>query len=183
MLPPSLTSRRLRPELMDDPDLEVHRHETALRALEMVNRLSGTVGRIWRTARSLGLAEGRPLRVLDVACGGGDVVVGLRRRARRSGLPLEVDGCDRSPVAVDHALRAAAAASVEARFFRLDALTEPLPTGYDLICCSLFLHHLSRPDALRLLRGLAGTGSAVLIQDLRRTRLGYLLALLALHGL
>jgi len=183
MLPSSLAHRRLQPELMDDPDLDPVRHIVALRALQTVNLLSGTVGRIWREVLELGLAPTRPLRVLDLACGGGDVVVALQRRADRAGLPLEVHGCDLSPVALDHARGAAEEVETRVHFFEHDALSGPLPGGYDLICSSLFLHHLSEADALRLIQELAAAAEAVLIQDLRRTRLGYVLAFLALHGL
>lgn len=183
MLSPALAHRRLQPELMDDPDLEPARHVTALRALETVNLLSGTVGRIWREVLALGLAPDRPLRVLDLACGGGDVVIALQRRADRAGLPLEVHGCDLSPVALGHARGDAEKRGARVEFFEHDAIGGPLPGGYDLICSSLFLHHLTESDALRLLRELARAAGAVLIQDLRRTRFGYFLAYLSLHAL
>src|SRR5439155_9017041 len=49
--------------------------------------------------------------------------------------------------------------------------------GYDVVMCSLFLHHLSDEQAPVLLRAMAdAAGSLVLINDLRRSRLGYTLA-------
>ncbi len=168
---------------MDAPDLERARHVKALRALETVNLLSGTAGRIWREVVSLTRDNPRPLRVLDVACGGGDVAVALQRRADRADLRVEVQGCDRSPVALEHGQRLARDRGVGVHFFEHDALGGALPPDFDLICCSLFLHHLDEPEAVQLLAALAATGAAVLIQDLRRTRLGYLTAWLALHAL
>jgi 2-polyprenyl-3-methyl-5-hydroxy-6-metoxy-1,4-benzoquinol methylase len=168
---------------MDAPDLDPGRHVSALRALETVNLLSGTAGRIWREVVALARDAPGPLRVLDLACGGGDVAVALQRRAHRAGLPVEVHGCDRSEVALEHARDAARARDVTVRFFRHDVLGDALPEGYDLVCCSLFLHHLSRDEALGFLRSLSATGSAVLVQDLRRTRAGYALAYLTLHTL
>jgi SAM-dependent methyltransferase len=183
MTPTDLTRRHLQPELMDAPDLDPARHVVALRALRTVNILSGTTGRMWREATALVSAQQRPLRVLDLACGGGDVAIALQRRADRAGLPVEVHGCDRSPVALEYARGMAEAEGVSVEFFEHDALVGPLPEGYDLICCSLFLHHLSQDEAVALLRALASAARAVLIQDLRRTRVGYALALLALHTL
>lgn len=166
---------------MDDPGLAPDRHVQALRALETVNVLSGTAGRVWRAVRRLTPSAGRALRVLDVACGGGDVVVALARRARRSGLALEVHGCDRSAVALEHARLGAERAGVAARFFVHDALAGPLPGGYDLVTSSLFLHHLTEADAVAFLRRSAAATDALLVQDLRRTRLGWLLAVATLH--
>ena len=148
-----------------------------------MNLLSGTVGRIWREVTALASGQHRPLRVLDLACGGGDVAVALQQRADRVGLPVQVRGCDRSPVALEHARGAAAARGAAVDFFEHDALVGPLPGGYDLICCSLFLHHLSNDEAIRFLKTLASAAPAVLIQDLRRTRIGYALAFLTLHAL
>ena len=64
-------------------------------------------------------------------------------------------------------------------FHQIDATTGALPGGFDLVYSSLFLHHLSDDEAAAFLKRLGGAGRAVLVQDLLRTRLGYLLALVA----
>lgn len=166
---------------MDDPGLDRERHVRALRALERVNLLSGTALRAWREILALGLAPRRPLRVLDVACGGGDVAVSLACRAWKARLPLEMHGCDLSPVALDHARAAAERRGVEVRFFLHDALADPFPPGYDLIASSLFLHHLNDAKAVALLAAKARAAPAVFAQDLRRTRVGWALAVLTLN--
>jgi hypothetical protein len=52
------------------------------------------------------------------------------------------------------------------RFFVLDALGDALPTGYDVVSCSLFLHHLDGSDAVDLLRRMgAAAGRLVLVDD------------------
>lgn len=168
---------------MDDPGLEEARHGRALAALATVNRLSGTAGRVWRAVRTLEPTRGRALRVLDVACGGGDVAVALGRRAARAGLAVEIHGCDRSPVALEHARATARRAGVPVEFFQLDALAAPLPGGYDLACSSLFLHHLTDPQAVGFLADMARAARTVFVQDLRRTRVGWLLALATLNTL
>jgi 2-polyprenyl-3-methyl-5-hydroxy-6-metoxy-1,4-benzoquinol methylase len=119
---------------------------------------------------------GLPLRLLDVACGGGDVMVDVASRAHRAGVTLAVHGCDSSPVALEHARREAERRGVEADFFARDVLAEGLPGGYDLVCSSLFHHHLAREDAVGLLRAMSEAGHRVLVQDLLRGTLGYVLA-------
>ena len=109
--------------------------------------------------------------------GGGDVPIDLAKRARRAGLDVRIEGCDISPVAVAFAARAASEAGVPVRFFPLDALNEPLPEDYDVVMCSLFLHHLAEDEAVRLLRKMADAArSLILVNDLVRSRLGYWLA-------
>lgn len=161
---------------MDEPGLEPERHARALVALARVNRVSLASERVWEDVVRLHRRERRPIRVLDVACGGGDVIRRVSQRARRRGVPVEMHGCDINAVALETA-RGSDGDDAPLRFFELDVRRDGLPSGYDLICSSLFLHHLSREAAVQLLRGMAGaTESSILVQDLRRTRLGYLFA-------
>ena len=110
------------------------------------------------------------MRVLDLACGSGDIVRALARRARRQGIVLDIAGCDVSPRAVQ-----VARAGGSAEFFVSDVLGDGFPGGYDVYLSSLFMHHLRDDNAVELLRRMA-TGRAFLLSDLRRTRIGYLLA-------
>ncbi|MFO0807510.1 MAG: methyltransferase domain-containing protein [Gemmataceae bacterium] len=118
-----------------------------------------------------------PLRVLDVACGAGDVLVRLVRRAAHTGLRLAATGIDRSPVAISLASEHARATNTEVRFVVADALQGDWPGDYDAVVSSLFLHHLSDTDAMTLLRRMGNSaGRLVLVNDLRRSQMGYLLA-------
>ena len=74
-----LGQRALRPELMDDPGLDPIHHETALRSLERINRISRSTAIVWPPLRDLCQRTGRMILVLDIACGGGDVTRGLAR--------------------------------------------------------------------------------------------------------
>ncbi|WP_206107771.1 methyltransferase domain-containing protein [Paludisphaera rhizosphaerae] len=180
-LPPDLRTRRRQPELMDQPGLDPAEHRQALEALRRVNAFSLGSRAVWPQVQAFcrqraAMSPGEAVRLLDVASGGGDFAVRIARRARREGLPLEVSGCDVSPFAIQHASEQASRAGVEASFFRHDALTGPLPAGFDVLTCSLFLHHLDPPAAVALLRAMREAGSLVLVDDLERGRLGWLLA-------
>jgi SAM-dependent methyltransferase len=171
-------SRRLRPEVMDQPGLDPRLHLQALRGLRRINFWSGSAGILWPPLARLGQSlSPRPLRVLDLASGGGDVPIRLWYRAGRAGLRVVVEGCDVSPVAVEHATREAARRGADVRFFTADALDGDLPGGYDAVVCSLFLHHLTDTQAIRLLRRMAAAADRlVLVNDLVRSRAGLLLA-------
>src|SRR5262245_34207879 len=124
----SLAHRSHRPEIMDQPGLDASSHRAALRGLGRINRLSRSAALLWPAIAGLATEDRtRPVRVLDLASGGGDVAIGLARRARTAGLDLRVAGCDISPVAVDFAAQAAANARVDVAFFRLDTKNDPLP--------------------------------------------------------
>lgn len=174
----SLANRDRQSELMDQPGLDQIVHRQALRAMRRVNIVSGTAGALWRGLAAAGLVGTRPLRIMEIASGGGDVAIGLAQLGRRHGVPLEVHGCDISCTAVDHAQAAADAAGLDdVRFRRCDAIDDPLPTDYDVLFSTLFLHHLAEPDAVELLKKMAAAARrAVLVDDLVRSRLGYVLA-------
>jgi SAM-dependent methyltransferase len=173
-----LMQRRRTPELMDQPGLDVSVHAAALRGLGRINRLSRSASILWPAIAHLAESQqSRPVRVLDIASGGGDVPIELAARSRRAGLDIQLEGCDISAVAVAFAAQAASDAGVPVRFFPLDALNEPLPEDYDILMCSLFLHHLAEDEAITLLRKMAGTASSlILVNDLLRSPLGYWLA-------
>jgi len=164
---------------MDQPDLDVRQHTRALTALGRANAISRTAAAVWPAIRDAAHAAGaRPLRVLDVACGGGHVVLEIARRAAAEGIPLDVTGCDVSPVALEYARSLAERSGVDrVRFMRADACRDPLPGGIDVMLCTLFLHHLTDDEAALLLGRMQNASQRLMVvSDLRRTRLGYLFA-------
>ena len=161
---------------MDSPGLEADRHHRALRSLARINRLSLAGQRLWSIVRRIPARRGKPVTVLDVACGGGDVALSLKRLADRAGLPVEVKGCDLSPVAVEFAQQTARSLGLEVEFFEHDALIGEIPGTFDLVSSSLFLHHLAEEEAVAFLGTCAGAGPRTFHQDLLRTSLGYALA-------
>ena len=167
---------------MDAPDLDATLHLESLRGLRRINALSRSAAILWpEIAAAARRLVPEKLRVLDLACGGGDNAIAIARRGARQGLAIEVAGCDKSPLAIAEAQRLAAASRTEnVSFFPLDVVDGPLPGGYHVVTCSLFLHHLTRERAVEMLRRMAAAaGQLVLVNDLRRTRVGYALALLA----
>lgn len=181
----ALACRERVPELMDDPGLDPGEHRRALSGLARINRVSGSAGVLWPAIRQLARERsGKPLRVLDVATGSGDVPIRLWWKATDARVPLVVNGCDISPTAVAAAARNAEQAGTLAEFFVHDAIRQPLPAGYDVVTCSLFLHHLSEEDAIALLRRMAdAAGALVLVNDLARSRFNYLAVWVACHAL
>ena len=89
---------------MDQPELDAAEHAHALTGLGRINRVSRSASMYWPELRRLAKSQhGRPVRVLDLACGGGDVPIALARRAVRSGLNIAIEGCDKSAAAVHFA--------------------------------------------------------------------------------
>ena len=178
-----LQDRRLQPELMDRPDLDPQTFVGALRGLGRVNRATGSLRILWPGILQAARSQKSPLRILDIACGGGDVAIGLATRLRTKGIVAKVYGCDVNPLAVRHAEQEADRLNSSVSFFTLDAIEEGIPSGYDVIMTSLFLHHLERRDACAFLARAAAKADHVLVHDLVRSRGSYLLAWIGVRGL
>jgi 2-polyprenyl-3-methyl-5-hydroxy-6-metoxy-1,4-benzoquinol methylase len=171
-------NRCRQPELMDQPGLDATAHSHALAGLRRINRISRSATMYWPEIRRLAMGQPNvPLRVLDLACGGGDVPIALALRARRSRLDLQLEACDRSFEATQIARAQAAKRGAPVRFFTLDVLADEIPSGYDVVISSLFLHHLAEHDAAMLLGRMARAAEkGILINDLVRGPLEYALA-------
>lgn len=171
--------RSLQPEWMDRDDLDPALHRQALIGLARLNVVSGSAGILWSALRAQ-LHSDRPTTLLDVATGSGDVPRALARRARKAGLQLSITACDRSEVALEEARRAAQGdgfsnqGPVSFKCVRAEALdftsSEGLPTGpFDIVTCSLFLHHLTETEAVAFLAALAlRSRKLLLVNDLDR---------------
>ncbi|HYD01689.1 MAG TPA: methyltransferase domain-containing protein [Phycisphaerales bacterium] len=174
--------RRLQPELMDNPALDAGEHRRALTGLARINMVSRAGAGLWGAVREL-LPHGRPVTLLDVAVGSGDVAVDVARRARGAGVSLGLEVCDISGEALSATQERSVAAGVAVGAHRRDVVKDGLPQGdrtVDVVMCSLFLHHLREPDVVRLLAEMARVSRrGVVVSDLRRCRAGVAAAVVA----
>ncbi len=181
---PDLSHRAREDEWMDDPELDPTEHEKALGGLARLNRASLASARLFREILRLHREVEPPIRILDLACGGGDILHEVARKARAKGLPVIGVGVDASEVALGYARARGRDFHSDVTFEQADLLRDPLPSGFHLITSSLFLHHLSATDASALLRNAAAaTMHSVFVQDLRRSLAGWGLALMGIHAL
>ncbi|MEX0818181.1 MAG: methyltransferase domain-containing protein [Pirellulaceae bacterium] len=177
-----MRNRVLIPERMDDPALDPDEHRRALRGLQRINAWTGNPALIqkyvWKAACERGA---RPLRVLDIATGAADLPIQLVRVSprRQVARDIEMHACDVSDQALAVARQNCSAADADVRLFRLDVVNEDIPERYDVVICSQFLHHLSRPDAELVLHKMKAAATRVIIVDLERSRVNWLQVWLA----
>ncbi len=168
---------------MDDPAISPDAHDHALNGLARLNRLS-LASTPFRDHLQASFARedvrdaARPLEILDVATGSGDLVVDLEtwRRSLPAPPPVRWIACDLSDHALARARDRAADIDLDLEVVRRDATRDDLPRC-DLVFCSLFLHHLTESEVQIVLgRMVAAARLGGLVTDLKRTRLGWLLA-------
>ncbi|MDG1991422.1 MAG: methyltransferase domain-containing protein [Pirellulales bacterium] len=171
------------PELMDDPSLDAGQHEEALQALARIHVVSRTASQI--AARLVALSHDvpstaeQPLRILDIACGGGELTTAVATRvARKVPHRVEFIGLDISERAIGWATRdqTLVTENLDVTFRTCDVLNGALPSC-TLAFHSLFLHHLDDVHAVAQLQAMAAASQVGFVfSDLLRTRLGLFLA-------
>lgn len=177
-----LTRKRV-PELMDDPTLDYSSHAEALRGLERLNFVSTSAASLWAQIKPLTQQQqqqqqhsSKPLRILDIATGGGDIPVALLKAAALDGVQIEIVGSDLSQSSIKYASQHALEKQASVDFIQLDALQDDLPPSFDVVMTNLFTHHLDPPDVIKLLVKMAAAAKQmVLVNDLVRSEVSYAL--------
>lgn len=176
----SLKQRDHTPEWMDDLELSGTDLEGALKGIERVNRILGghrvVASGLYDTVQQLTRKLDRPIRIVDLGCGGGDTLRYLAIRFKKASLDVELVGLDANPNVIEFAQKVSANYS-NIHFHCCTLLEEPLQIEGDIFVCSLFLHHFSDKEIVALLEKLRTemSPSLVLINDLHRHSLAYLL--------
>ena len=135
---------------MDDPALPFETYARCLRDLEAVNRLTLTHGPTlrWLARATRSLPPGETVSVLDVGCGGGDLLRAVWRWARKAGRVVRLEGLDLNP----RAALVARERTPEAMGIRLrtgDVFADAPDPAPDFILSSQFTHHLDDAALLR----------------------------------
>ena len=151
---------------MDRPQPVSAELEFDLRNLRQLNRYFGSHRlveyflRRWVKPRT-------EMRIVDLATGSGDIPRLIVDHARRINAEVTIDAVDQQASTIQIA-RGLSRAYPEIEFVRGDVLTfshEP----YDMVLCSLALHHFAENDAVTLLKHCRALSKQyVLVADLRR---------------
>jgi SAM-dependent methyltransferase len=173
-----LGRRSVEPELLDIERADDAAIGACLRDLERINRWTAAyrVTLRWLDQLCRNPLPGGPLTVMDVGCGGGDMLRRIWAWGRRRGLELDLIGIDLNPHA---AVAAAVVTPHEApiRYVTADVFSMPDDPPSDVVISALFAHHLDDARLVRFLRWMEQRARlGWLINDLHRHPVPYLLA-------
>jgi ubiquinone/menaquinone biosynthesis C-methylase UbiE len=171
--------RRDAEELLDRGGHDPAELAANLRDIRTVNRLAGGIATVLRHLPRLlcHVPGGRPVEILDLASGCGDIPLSLMAWADRQRRPLQLTVTDRSPEILGEARRTLAGVP-GVTFTVCDARAVPMPErSFDVVLCSLSLHHFAPGEAVQVLREmnrLSRTG--FIVNDIRRCLAGFVAA-------
>lgn len=164
---PVTPRRRRGREFLDDADqLEARVVRRSLGDVARANMLFGGARAVLSELRhALRAVPARPITLLDVGTGLGDIPARILAWCRRYGIDLQAYGVESSTV-LTRAARGAGLTMVRANARQLPFADRSV----DITMCSQLLHHFDRPDSIALLRELDRVAvHRVIVSDLRRS--------------
>lgn len=166
--------RRNDPEFLDGTGHDPLLLDRSLAHVEAVDRWLGGA-RALRPHLDTLADEGRPLRVLDVGTGDGEVFRRVTNRLARQGSSVLAVGLDAHPEILAAARRRGGTGDVVS-LVRGDGLGLPFADStFDVVVSTLTLHHFDAARAVEAVREMARVARRrVLVCDLERSRLHHL---------
>jgi SAM-dependent methyltransferase len=172
---PDLSRRAVVSELMDGA-CSYQDFRQCLHDLAQVNRVSlGYRPTLQWLEQIVHLSfPAHPLHIVDVGCGGGDMLRRIERWAAKWRIPVRLTGMDMNPFAI-RAAREFTPANSEIQWIvgeagSLETAAEPI----DLVISSLFTHHLADDELIRFLMWMERvTRQGWFINDLYRSQAYY----------
>ena len=154
-------------EIMDQPQPVSPALARDLHNLRQLNRFFGSYALV-QYFLDRWIKPGGSSRVVDLATGSGDIPRLVAVHARTVGATVSIDAIDAQSATLEIA-RELSADFPEINYHEGDIRTWQGSEPYDIVLCSLVLHHFSEEDAVRVLRHAADLSrNCTLVADLRR---------------
>lgn len=162
-------------EIMDDLNCKGDVVNQTLRELEFINRtLGGNQITTTGVKTLLQKKPNLPIEIIDLGCGGGDMLALLARKFSKENGELKFVGVDANPNIIDFA-RKSVTENSNIQFEAVNILSDNFKSKtFDIAIATLFFHHFSSAqlvDTLRCLHTQCRVG--MVINDLHRHPLAY----------
>lgn len=165
-------------EIMDDFDLKGGELEQTLSDLENINKWLGgnkiTLNGIKELLKNT--SDTAIIRIADVGCGSGAVLREIANWGRNRNFKLQLIGIDANSHAIEIAKRRSQYYP-EIKFETLNIFSKEYKNQeYDIVLCTLTLHHFKNEEILELLHTFKNQARiGVIINDLQRSKTAYIL--------
>lgn len=163
-------------EIMDNFSLEGEELREALDKIATINRwLGGNQVTLEGVSKLLHHhRQDSPIVVVDIGCGNGDMCRALADLGRKKEIHLKMLGIDANAFTIQHATHISDAYS-EISYAVMDVFSEEFASlQYDIVLCTLTLHHFSEKEILYLMKLFTNKARlGIVINDLHRNALAY----------
>lgn len=159
-------------EWMDEP-CSFEDFRDCLRDLAQVNRVTFAYRPTLQWLESMARKQAESMHIVDVGCGGGDMLRHIEHWADRTGIAVRLTGIDLNPYAA-RAARESTSAGARIEWVTGDAFSYQPQLPIDLVISSLFTHHLPDDEIVRFVKWMETVAErGWFINDLHREPLPY----------
>jgi 2-polyprenyl-3-methyl-5-hydroxy-6-metoxy-1,4-benzoquinol methylase len=168
-----LKERSHQEELMDDLSSHGPVINQTLHELEVINRLLGGNQVTINGIKKL-LGDAHEISVVDIGCGGGDMLKLMADWFRKKNIRASITGIDANPNIIDYAQRNTSEYP-EINYLSMDVLSDDFRSlSCDIFTSTLFAHHLTNEELLLLLQRMKFQARiGIIINDIHRHWLAY----------
>lgn len=165
-------------ELMDDFSVQGDLLKESLDQLAKINKwLGGNLVTIKGLKKILkNQPKKKPITILDLGCGNGDMLREVSKFGKKNGYEFCLIGIDANQHTIHYAEQLSKDFN-EITYLQQDVFSEDFhKIKYDIVLATLFLHHFSEDDIIKLLKNiLKNTSIGIVVNDLNRNALAYYL--------
>lgn len=166
------------PEIMDDFSMEGEVLKEALDKIATINRLLGGNKITLQGVKQLikNKPNNQVITILDAGCGNGDMLRSLAKFARKHNITFNLIGLDANQFSINHA-QSLSLGYPNISYYCKDLFNDTAEEEtYDIILCTLTLHHFKDDEILSLLEKFKRQARlGIIINDLHRSCLAYYL--------
>lgn len=162
------------PEIMDDFAMEGEILRDALDKIAKINQLLGGNKLTLQGVQDLLPANPNEIVIVDVGCGNGDMLRTLAEFGLKNNLKFKLIGIDANNFTISHAKQ------LSEKYPNISYLCQDifskefLDVKYDIILCTLTLHHFKDDEIVYLLNTFYTTATiGIVINDLQRSAIAY----------
>jgi len=165
-------------EIMDDLDYNGPILHDALDKLAKINQWLGgnkvTINGLKKALKNH--SKNELITIVDLGCGGGDILREISRFGHRNGYKFQLIGIDANKHTVEYA-QTSSKAYDNIEFKAIDIFSEDFEhLNYDIVLTTLFLHHFKEDELVMFLKPVIKKAKlGIVVNDLHRHKLAYYL--------
>ncbi|NAS30594.1 methyltransferase domain-containing protein [Flavobacteriaceae bacterium R38] len=163
-------------EIMDDFEMEGERLRVTLDEIAQINRLLGGNTLTLKGVDYLidQIVSDSVVTILDIGCGNGDMLRALADFALKKGWKFKLIGVDANLYTVDYA-RKLSETYQNIEYHHMDIFSDEFSNlEYDIVTCTLILHHFNDSELLKLMTLLIKKSKiGIVVNDLHRSAVAY----------
>jgi ubiquinone/menaquinone biosynthesis C-methylase UbiE len=178
---PNLSFRSNEKELIDDLELDNDALRQNLEELALINKYLGGnqvttsgLSNLMTSPLSLRRGVGGEVKIADLGCGGGDMLMVMANWAKKKGINAQFIGIDANDFMIDFGTKRTANYP-NISYLHQDIFSEEFKEkSFDIITMTLFCHHFSDESLIKLLQQLRKqTRIGIVINDIHRHWFAY----------